>query len=145
MEISIEIPQKTKDRTTVWSSKGFPGGSAVKNPPGNAGDMGSIPGSGRSPREENGNPLQYSSLEKPMDRGAWWATVHGITTVGQNLATKQQQQQWSSNHSHLVVLLTRYIFQNYFLEIPCRQNPIAKDIQVKIIKDCIEITLLNII
>ena len=99
MEISIEIPQKTKDRTTIWSSKGFPGGSAVKNPPGNAGDMGSIPGSGRSPQEENGNPLQYSSLEKPMDRGAWWATVHGITTVGQNLATKQQQQQWSSNHT----------------------------------------------
>ena len=53
----------------------------VKNPPDNAGDerdMGSIPGSGRSPGEGNGNPLQYSCLGKPMDRGAWWATVHGV-------------------------------------------------------------------
>ena len=44
----------------------------------NAGDLGSIPGSGRSPGEGNGNPLQYSCLENPMDRGAWWATVHGV-------------------------------------------------------------------
>ena len=51
----------------------------VKNPPANAGDirdMGSIPGSGRSPGEGHGNPLQYSCLENPMDRGAWWATVY---------------------------------------------------------------------
>ena len=46
--------------------------------PCNAGDLGSIPGSGRSPGEGNGNPLQYSCLENPMDRGAWWATVHGV-------------------------------------------------------------------
>ena len=54
----------------------------VKNPTANAGDTrdaGSIPGWGRSPREENGNPLQYSGLENPMDRGAWWATVHGVS------------------------------------------------------------------
>ena len=54
----------------------------VKNLPANAGDIrgsGSIPGSGRSPGEEHGNPLQYSCLENPMDRGAWWATVHGVT------------------------------------------------------------------
>ena len=44
----------------------------------NAGDMGLIPGSGRSPGEGNGNPLQYSGLENPMDGGAWWATVHGV-------------------------------------------------------------------
>ena len=53
----------------------------VKNPPANAGDiidMGSIPGSGRSPGEENGNPLQYSCLENPMDREAWQATVHRV-------------------------------------------------------------------
>ena len=42
-------------------------------------DLGSIPGSGRSPEEGNGNPLQYSCLENPMDGGAWWATVHGVT------------------------------------------------------------------
>ena len=54
----------------------------------NAGDPGSIPGSGRSPGEGNGNPLQYSCLENPTNRGAWQATVHGITRVGHNLATK---------------------------------------------------------
>ena len=53
----------------------------VKNLPAYAGDLGSIPGSGRSPREGNGNPLQYSCLENPMDRGAWWATVHGIAEL----------------------------------------------------------------
>ena len=58
-------------------SLGFPGGSAVKNPPANAGDTSSIPGSGRSPGEENGNPFQYSCLRNPMDIGAWRAPVHG--------------------------------------------------------------------
>ena len=58
---------------------GFPGGSVVKNPSANAGDMGSIPESGRSLGEGHGNPLQYSCLENPMDRGAWWATVHRVT------------------------------------------------------------------
>ena len=58
---------------------GFSGGSVVKNPPANAGDMGSIPGSGRSPGEGNGKPLQYSCLKNSMDRGAWQATVHGVT------------------------------------------------------------------
>ena len=45
----------------------------------NAGELGSFPGLGRSAREGNGNPLQYSCLENPMDRGAWWATIHGVT------------------------------------------------------------------
>jgi len=58
--------------------QGFPGGSEVKASACNAGDVGSIPRSGRSPREGNGNPLQYSCLENPMDGGAWWATVHGV-------------------------------------------------------------------
>ena len=56
-----------------------PGGSEVKGSACNAGDLGSIPGLGRSTGEGNGNPLQYSYLENPMDRGAWWATVHGVT------------------------------------------------------------------
>ena len=57
-------------------------GLVVKNPPVNAGDMrdkGSISGLGRSPAGGNVNPLQHSSLDNPMDRGAWWATVHGVT------------------------------------------------------------------
>ena len=64
--------------TCVSRVLGFPGGSEVKASACNAGDLGSIPGSGRSPGEGNGNPLQYSCLENPMDRGAWWATVHGV-------------------------------------------------------------------
>ena len=55
-----------------------PGGSAVRNPPANAGDMGSIPGLGRYPEEGKGNSLQYSCLGNPTHRGAWWATVHGV-------------------------------------------------------------------
>ena len=51
----------------------------VKSPPANAGDVGSFPGLGRSLGEGNGNPLQYFCLENPMDRGTWWATVHGFT------------------------------------------------------------------
>ena len=61
---------------------GFPGDSVVKNLHADAGDMGLILGLGRSLREGNGNPLQYSCLESPMDRGAWWATVHGVAGVG---------------------------------------------------------------
>ena len=57
---------------------GFPGGSEVKASACNAGDLGLIPGLGRSPGEGNGNPLQYSCLENPMDGGAWWATIHGV-------------------------------------------------------------------
>ena len=57
---------------------GFPGDSVVKNPPACGGDVGLIPGSGRSPGEGNGNLLQYSCLENPMDRGAWWVIVHGV-------------------------------------------------------------------
>ena len=57
---------------------GFPGSSEVKASACNEGDLGSIPGLGRSPGEGNGNPLHYSCLENPMDGGAWWATVHGV-------------------------------------------------------------------
>src|SRR5574341_143378 len=56
----------------------FPGGSDGKASAYNVGDLGSIPGSGRSPREGNGTPLQHSCLENPMDGGAWWAKVHGV-------------------------------------------------------------------
>ena len=61
---------------------GFLGGRVVKNLPaftGDLGDKGSLPGSGRFPGVGNGNPFQYSCLENSLDRGAWWATVHGVT------------------------------------------------------------------
>ena len=60
---------------------GFPGGSAVKNQPANAGDVGSVLGLGRSLGGGNGHPLQYSGLENPMDRGTWRAAVHGVPKV----------------------------------------------------------------
>ena len=68
---------------------GFPGGSVVKKLPTNAGDVGSIPGLGRCPGEVNGNPLQYSCLGNPVDRGAWWATVNGVAKIRLELVTKQ--------------------------------------------------------
>ena len=64
----------------------FPGGSVVKNPPANAGEVGSIPGSGKSSGGRNGNPLQYSCLENPMDRGAWLS----VSTGSQRLDTTEQ-------------------------------------------------------
>ena len=62
----------------------------VKNLPANAGDVGSIPGLGRSPGEGNGNPLQYSSLDNLMDRGAWQASPGDLKRAGYNLSTKKQ-------------------------------------------------------
>ena len=67
---------------------GFPCRSVGKESAYNAGDSGLIPGSERSPGEGNGNPHKYSCLEKPMERGAWQATVHGVTRVRHNLVTK---------------------------------------------------------
>ena len=67
---------------------GFPWWLSGKESACKAGDAGSIPGSGRSPGERDGNPLQYSYLENAVDRGAWWAVAHGIAGVGHDLVTK---------------------------------------------------------
>ena len=80
-QCSGNVPYKTIHFLIIFHSQSmhFPGGSMVKNPSANAADIrdvGSIPGSRRSPRGGHGNPLQYSCLGNPMDRGAWWATVH---------------------------------------------------------------------
>ena len=77
-----------KPNQTFFGSLGFPVSSAGKESVCNAGDPGSIPGLGRCPGEGNGNPLLYSCLGNPMDRGAWWATVHEVVRVGLNLATQ---------------------------------------------------------
>ena len=82
--------------SSVYPDLGFPGGAVVKNLPANAGgarDVGLPAGSGRSPREGNGNPLQDSCRENPMDRGAWWATVHGVA----------KSQTWLSSHAFILV------------------------------------------
>ena len=65
-------------KTSLMVSQKTNGGSEGKPFAYNVGDLGSIPGMGRSPGERNGNPLQYSSLENPMDRGAWRVTIHGV-------------------------------------------------------------------
>ena len=82
----------------------FPGDTVVKNLPANEGDMRdteSIPRSGRSPRERNGNPLQYSCLENPMDRGAWLATVNGLQRVGHNGArARTHTHTYTRTHTH---------------------------------------------
>ena len=72
----------------LYISKGFPSDSDGKESGCSAGDLSSIPGSGRAPGEGNRNPLQYSCLENPMDRRAWQATVYGVARVGHNLVTK---------------------------------------------------------
>ena len=71
-------------RVHVRYIMGFPGGSYGKESACNAGVLGLIPGSGRFPGEGDSNPLQYSCLENSMDRGAWWATVHGVTKTRSN-------------------------------------------------------------
>ena len=79
-----------KGKTSVTTSRGFPDGSVGKESACNAGDTGDtglIPGSGRSPGEGNGNPLQYSCLENPLDRGVWWATAHRAAKSQTRLST----------------------------------------------------------
>ena len=68
-----------KEWSVLWFFVGFPCSSVNKESACSSGDLGLIPGLGRSHGEGNGNPLQYPCLEKLMDRGAWWATVHGVT------------------------------------------------------------------
>ena len=101
----------------------FPGNSAGKESACSAGDSGSIPGLGRSPREGNGSPLQYSCLENPMDREAWQATVHGVTRVRHDLATKPppphfsystkrsaMSLQTSPSHTYQFLLVVKFTF-----------------------------------
>ena len=87
---------------SLYDTLGFPGDSVVKNLFANVKDEGSIPVSGRSPEEGNGNPLQYACLGIPMDRGAWWASQWGCKRVGHDLVTE---------HEHTV--LTQTFINNY--------------------------------
>ena len=88
-----------QQREAMRTSRRFPGGPVVKKPPSNAGDArdtGSIHGLGRSPGVGNDNPLQYSYLEDPIDRGAWQATVHGVSKSRTRLSTHIHTQEiWS--------------------------------------------------
>ena len=84
MSPALQMDSLPAERSGRLYFLGFLDGAVVKNPPASAEDardVGLIPGLGRSPGEGNGNPLQYSCLGIPMDRGAWWATVHGVTLL----------------------------------------------------------------
>ena len=92
MDKSVEA-KKERDIGCYMLPLGFPHSSVNKESACNAGDLGSIPGLGRSPGEENGKPRQYSCLENSMDRGAWRDTVHGVARVRHNLVTKPTSHQ----------------------------------------------------
>ena len=100
-----------KQKMRLWRPvvKGSQVALVLRNPPANAREMGSIPVSGRSPGEGNGNPLQYFCLENPKDRGAWWATVHGIKTEQLNklLSSSTRDQTHISCIGSHGVLITR--------------------------------------
>ena len=83
----------------------FPGGSDSKASAYNSGDPDSVPGSGRSPAERNGNPLQYSCLENPMDRGAWWAIFHGVTKSRTRQSMQGILKQWYQQHPALLITI----------------------------------------
>ena len=85
----------------------FPGSSDCKESACNAGDQGSIPGSGRSPAEGNGNPLLYSCLENSVDRVAWWATVHRVAKSWTRLGT------FTTNILKLLTKAPQYFYINY--------------------------------
>ena len=100
----------------LWStqSKDFPDGSDSKVSVCNARDPGSIPGSGRSPGEGKGNPLRYYCLENPMDRGAWEATVHGVTkslTWETNTLFNLEEVHWSMSSSNCFFLTCMQVSQ----------------------------------
>ena len=97
----------TLNSEILHNLRGFPGGSVVKNLPANTGDVGLIPWVGKIPGEGNGNPLLYFCLGNPMDRGAWWAIVHGV-------AKGSDTTEHTHTHTHTHV----YIKQNHFAVHP---------------------------
>ena len=135
-------------RVCESNNQGFPWGSGVKNPAANAGDTGLIPGSGRSPGEGNGKPLQCSCLGNPVDRGNWQATVHVIAEKSCNLATKQEQQEYLP-----LYLLVSFLFFcqavdgkiHNFLELKNlekNKTKLPKYCSLRVIKECIYIQAL---
>ena len=98
---------------------GFPNGSVVKNLPANARDIGSVLRLGRSPGEGNGNPIQDSCLGNPVDRGAWWATVHGVakeSDTTQQLNHKQDSILWGLYIFAILTITSQDSHYFYFIE-----------------------------
>ena len=109
---------------------GLPGGSVVKNPPANVGDAGLIPGLVRSPGGGNGNPLQYSCLENPMDRGAWWAIVHGVTKSWTQLNTHTHTHTQACMQAHKIMSVFLFLLIKGFLLLSCdhKEHKLTREI-----------------
>ena len=101
---NLSESQFSQTSTAVKHLSGYPGGSVVKNLTAKAGDAGSIPGSGKFPGERNGNPVQYSCLENPMDRRAWRAAIHEVA--------KSQTRLSVHTHSHWSQRKERVLMEN---------------------------------
>ena len=101
---------------------GFTCSSVSEEPACNAGDQGLIPGLGRSPGEGNGNPLQYSCLESPTNRGAWQAIVHGVARVGHDFMIKLPPPK-STLSKFPLMIKTFYALRNFSLFKDCKNNP----------------------
>ena len=100
----------------------------------NVGDLGSIPGLGRSPGEGNGNPLQYSCLENPMDGGAWWATVHGVAKSRTRWATSLSLSYYNKNEKCVEYLLTYKNLPGLLLSENVNKQTFEKDVWIKLFK-----------
>ena len=109
MKLLIRAWSRDQTLRTAAQGKGFPGGSAVGNPPANAGDAVSIPGL-EDPGGGNGNTLWYLCLENPMDKGAWLASVHGITKSRTRLITDHARVQGKTLQHWLVARLGGRLF-----------------------------------
>ena len=128
---------KYKFHLFIYTKWGFPGGSVVKNLPANTGDMGLISDLGRYSGEGNGKPLQYSCLGNPMDRGAWWSTVHGVAKSWTQLSNWTTSTTYTKYHrllscfSHVQLLVAPgtvayqapismgFFRQEYWSGLPC--------------------------
>ena len=121
---SIHVLNSRINCWIIIEGGGFPDGSGVKNPPANArdtGDPGLISGLGRSPGGGNSNPLQYSCLENPMDRGARWTRVHGVATSCTQLSTAAAEQKtgWELSWWEGEINEKRHIKTSGVLEVSC--------------------------
>ena len=131
----LRIPWTARRSNQSNLKEDFPCSSVGKESACNTGDLSSIPGSGRSLEEGNGNPLQYSCLENPMDRGTWQATVHGVPRVGHNLATKPPPIPKEINPEYSLEWLMPRLKLQYFGHMMQRADLLEKTLMLGKIED----------
>ena len=135
--ITIDVPSRVyifNVNSYLNSTMGFPGGSMIKNPRGSAGDTrdtGSIPGSERSPKEGNGDPLQYSCPENPMDRGAWLALDCGVAKSQIQLSTDSIMIHFLSIVYNCQIYCTKSLNHQVNQLLPCPRTLVVKTCLLK--------------